>query len=62
MKITICEDIEGFGWALELEFEGEDVEMAGKDMDKAVNLLGLEKDLVKFEPISIIYAKSKNLI
>ncbi|OGZ26751.1 MAG: hypothetical protein A2365_02570 [Candidatus Nealsonbacteria bacterium RIFOXYB1_FULL_40_15] len=61
LKIAL-EKIEGLGWTFEMEFKGEDPEKAGKEIEKAVEKLGLDKNCLWSDPISVIYAKANNLI
>ena len=60
--ITAVEYIEGLGWTGELEFEGEDPEEAGQNINKALGALDIQDDLVSFKPISVIFAEKKNIL
>ena len=52
---TAIEYIKGLGWIGELEFEGTEPDKAKLDIENALNILAVPKQLVTYKPISAIY-------
>ena len=58
---TVAEYIKEIGWWGELEFEGKDPLKAQKEIEKALKVLEVKKELVSYKTISAIFAENKNL-
>ena len=52
---TAIEYIEGVGWMGELEFEGTEPKKAKLEIENALDVLSISKQLVTYKPISAIY-------
>ena len=59
---TAVEYVDSIGWIGELEFEGKDIKKAGRNIRNALKILEIEKELVSFKPLSVIFAEEKGLI
>ena len=59
---TVAEYIAGLGWSGELEFEGEYPEKAKENIEKALDILEISRDMVSFKPISVIVAEKRGLL
>lgn len=59
---TVTEYIDGFGWSGELEFEGKNAAKAKIQIEKALGVLKIPKNLVSFKPISVIFAEQLNIL
>jgi adenylate cyclase class IV len=56
---TAVEYIEGLGWTVELEFEGNDPQKACSAIQEALKLLKIPRQKVTHKPISAIYLQNK---
>lgn len=60
--ITAVEYIEGLGWTGELEFEGEDLDRAASQIEKALELMQIPAESVSYKPISQIFAEKTGIV
>lgn len=58
---TVTEYIDGLGWSGELEFEGKNIAKAKIQIEKALSILEIPKNLVSFKPISAIFAEKQKI-
>jgi len=58
---TAIEYIKGIGWVGELEFEGKNKEKAKRQIKSALKTLGINRKLVRFEPVSVIFKEKMRL-